>query len=505
MEYGPRALGHRSIIADPRDIHTLGKINEYVKLREIFRPLAPAVLKEKAQEWFGIEDRWIHQDNSPYLYMLATTEVKMDKKHSIPSVVHYDDTARVQIVDKELSPRFYQLIDAFDKITGVPILTNTSFNIQEPIVCTPQDALNTFLRSNMTALVIGDYIIRRKKKTAEKATSQSGRSAYEESSVNGNGYGKARQTLFFIEQAADGRFAITNDMTVYNWQDLPPIIQSNRNTERFCLPVVPDPFEYQGKDQVIPIQSEQVFFMDYLRPEALRDSHFLEIGLGSGVLSLFCLLRGAGKGVGLEINPRAKLFTEFNAMMNGLEGRLEIRDGHTENIFAPIAGEQYDLIISNPPFEPTPPNMDYYFNSAAGIYGLNFVEALLDGVDKHLKNGGLFQMVTMAPGNEEEPFMLYDLLKKHLPGKEVEIILDRQPIRYDDFVSRFVDIFQQDSTAIQQMKQTAQNDGVTHLHMLLLRYVKGQPGDLRIRSADKVYETWSSPLGAAVTMSGVMP
>ena len=91
--------------------------------------------------------------------MLTTANVKQDKKHLIPSVIHYDDTARVQIVDKELSPQFHQLITAFEQLTGVPILTNTSFNIQEPIVCTPQDAINTFLRSNMSALIMGDYII----------------------------------------------------------------------------------------------------------------------------------------------------------------------------------------------------------------------------------------------------------------------------------------------------------------------------------------------------------
>ncbi len=159
MELGPRALGHRSIIADARNLNTLRKINDQVKLREIFRPLAPVILKEKASEWFEIEEKWVNQHNSPYLYMLTTANVKQDKKHLIPSVVHYDDTARVQVVDKDLSPEFYQLITAFEKITGVPILTNTSFNIQEPIVCSPTDAIKTFLRSNMSALVMGDYII----------------------------------------------------------------------------------------------------------------------------------------------------------------------------------------------------------------------------------------------------------------------------------------------------------------------------------------------------------
>jgi len=147
MELGPRALGHRSIIADARNLNTLRKINDQVKLREIFRPLAPVILKERALEWFDIDEKWVNQKNSPYLYMLITANVKQDKKHLIPSVIHYDDTARVQVVDKDLSPQFHQLITAFDELTGVPILTNTSFNIQEPIVCSPSDAINTFLRS----------------------------------------------------------------------------------------------------------------------------------------------------------------------------------------------------------------------------------------------------------------------------------------------------------------------------------------------------------------------
>ena len=88
-----------------------------------------------------------------------TASVKPNKGHLIPSVVHYDNTARVQLVDKDLSPDFYQLITEFEKITGVPILTNTSFNIQEPIVCSPEDAVKTFLRSNMSALIMGNYIV----------------------------------------------------------------------------------------------------------------------------------------------------------------------------------------------------------------------------------------------------------------------------------------------------------------------------------------------------------
>ncbi len=283
MEVGPRALGHRSIIADPRNSDTLNKINEHVKLRETFRPLAPAVLKEKAQEWFEIEDQWIERDNSPYLYMLATAQVKKDKKHLIPSVVHYDNTARVQIVDKDLSPAFYQLIEAFEKITGVPVVTNTSFNIQEPIVCTPQDAVNTFLRSNMAALVMGDYIIGKKDKQVDKSSIIT--SYFLENGSSGVNKDVPKQTLFFVEQMGECQYFLSKAISVNNWQNLPGLISENRTKKGFCLPIVTDAFEYRGKDQVIPLQPEQIIFMDHLKPETVQNRSFLEIGLGSGCLA----------------------------------------------------------------------------------------------------------------------------------------------------------------------------------------------------------------------------
>ena len=435
--------------------------------------------------------------------MLATAMVREDKKHLIPSVEHYDHTARVQTVDKELSPSFHQLITAFEKLTGVPIITNTSFNIQEPIVCSPKDALNTFLRSNMAALVMGNYIVRRKKVRIPEVSTTNTQTGI---GLTNNGNAHPKQTFFFVEQHEFNKseFVIAKDITLSNRKDLLSEIETHRSKEGFCLPIVTDAFEYQGQDQVIPLQPEQIFFMDYFPTKEAQNSTFLEIGLGSGVLSIFSLLQGAKKGIGLDINPRAKLFTGFNALVNGVENRLEIRDGNTENVFAPVVGEQFDLIISNPPFEPTPPNMDYYFNSAAGIYGLSFVEALLKEVTHYLKQDGIFQMVTMAAGNEETPFMLMDLLHHHLPNQAVEIILDRQPIRYDEFVDRFVHIFGQASTAIQHMKQRAKKEGVTHLHLLILKYQKGVKGQVTIRPSGKTYETWSSPLGTAVSITEVM-
>ncbi len=157
MEFGPRALGNRSILADPRDSGMKDKINEKVKRRESFRPFAPAVLEEDANEYFdmtGLED-------SPF--MLFTVPVKKDKYNIIPAVTHVDGTARVQTVSLKTNPRFWNLINEFKDITGLPVLLNTSFNIKnEPIVCSPKDALSCFLSTNIDCVAIGDYLVKKR-------------------------------------------------------------------------------------------------------------------------------------------------------------------------------------------------------------------------------------------------------------------------------------------------------------------------------------------------------
>lgn len=261
------------------------------------------------------------------------------------------------------------------------------------------------------------------------------------------------------------------------------------------LSVITDPFDYQGIDQVIPIQPEQYFMMDYLLPADVQEANVLEIGLGSGVLSIYALHQGAAKVAGLEINPKAKVYAGFNALLNGVSDRLHIRDGNVQSIFAPVQHETFDLIISNPPFEPTPPGMDYYLNSAAGIYGFSFVENLLKDACKHLSGQGVLQIVTMAPGNREVPAMLVDAAKKYLAEGATEIICDLAPITYAAFVDRFVGIFGQDPKVIEAMKAQAAADGVTHLHMCILRYRKNSTPAIQISFTPKIYEPWETPLG----------
>jgi carbamoyltransferase len=151
MEFGPRALGARSILASPIHAEMQGRLNE-IKDREDFRPVAPVVLEEEAANWF------IGADVSPF--MLFVYDVKPDKADRIPAVRHVDGTARIQTINREQNPAYYDLLKAFERRTGVPVLVNTSFNTRgEPIVCTPRDAVECFWTSPLDALVIGSFLL----------------------------------------------------------------------------------------------------------------------------------------------------------------------------------------------------------------------------------------------------------------------------------------------------------------------------------------------------------
>ena len=172
MEFGPRALGGRSILADPRSEKMQKELNLKIKFRESFRPFAPSVLREDVNEWFELNNE------SPY--MLLVSEVKKNKqikmkaedeklfgidklnvkRSSVPAITHVDYSARIQTVHKETNPRYYDLIKEFKKNTNCPVLVNTSFNVRgEPIVCSIDDAFNCFMGTNLDILVIEDFVL----------------------------------------------------------------------------------------------------------------------------------------------------------------------------------------------------------------------------------------------------------------------------------------------------------------------------------------------------------
>jgi carbamoyltransferase len=152
-EFGPRALGGRSILADPRRNDAKDLLNAKIKRRESFRPFAPSILKEYVDEYFEVND--------VVPFMEKVFPIRSIKHADIPAVTHVDGTGRLQSVDKDVSPRYYALIEAFRRKTGVPILLNTSFNENEPIVNSPQEALDCFLRTSMDMLVMENIVVER--------------------------------------------------------------------------------------------------------------------------------------------------------------------------------------------------------------------------------------------------------------------------------------------------------------------------------------------------------
>jgi carbamoyltransferase len=193
MEFGPRALGARSILGDPRSPKMQATLNLKIKFRESFRPFAPAVLQEHAHEWFGLR----RGQESPYMLLVAPVRperrvpIAPDRwqvmagdpdlcrrvnvaRSTVPAVTHVDYSARVQTVDEERNPRFYRLLQAFHELTGCPVLVNTSFNVRgEPIVCTPQDAYRCFRATDMDALVLEDFVLHKEEMDPAAAAASS--------------------------------------------------------------------------------------------------------------------------------------------------------------------------------------------------------------------------------------------------------------------------------------------------------------------------------------------
>ena len=153
MEWGPRALGNRSILGDPRRADMKDILNLKIKRRESFRPFAPSIMREHVSEWFE------QDDDVPF--MMEVFQVRAEKRAQIPATTHVDGSGRLQTVHRETNPRYHRLIECYRQLTGVPMVLNTSFNENEPVVCKPQEALDCFLRTKMDVLVLNDWIVTR--------------------------------------------------------------------------------------------------------------------------------------------------------------------------------------------------------------------------------------------------------------------------------------------------------------------------------------------------------
>jgi carbamoyltransferase len=158
MEFGPRALGSRSILGDARSPKMQSHMNLTIKFRESFRPFAPVVRNERVNDYFELDRE------SPYMLLVAPV-----RKSGLPAVTHVDNSARIQTLKREDNPRFYALMEAFEKLTGCPIMINTSFNVRgEPIVCTPDDAYRCLVNTEMDYLVMGNFVLDRLKQPLQK-------------------------------------------------------------------------------------------------------------------------------------------------------------------------------------------------------------------------------------------------------------------------------------------------------------------------------------------------
>ena len=151
MEWGPRALGNRSILGDPRRADMKDILNVKIKRRESFRPFAPSILRESVPEWF--------EQDGDVPFMMQVYPIRAEKRALIPAVTHVDGSGRLQTVQRDSNPLYYRLIEAFRDLTGVPMVLNTSFNENEPVVCKPEEALECFLRTKMDVLVVGSFMI----------------------------------------------------------------------------------------------------------------------------------------------------------------------------------------------------------------------------------------------------------------------------------------------------------------------------------------------------------
>jgi len=273
-------------------------------------------------------------------------------------------------------------------------------------------------------------------------------------------------------------------------------IQTALQTKRMSLihnyPVLTDKLDYRAIDQVFPLFAEQQFFLDELRHDKIKDAEVLEIGLGSGVLSIGAARAGANRVTALEINPRAKNFAGFNVVLNGVEDKVAILDGHAD-IWQPVQGRHFDYIMSNPPFEPTPPAMAYFYHSAAGPYGLDFLDKLFAGLDAHLADGGHAQIVTAAPGNQAAPTLLLDLIEQHLSGSAT-VLLNPYLMTFDEIMDRLAEKAMGADEDVDGLRRMAHADGVTHLHLCVLHYEKG-PQHIQIEPSKQSYaHYWDIPV-----------
>ncbi len=270
------------------------------------------------------------------------------------------------------------------------------------------------------------------------------------------------------------------------------LLKNKRLSHINDLHILTDELDYRSIDQVFPLFAEQQFFLDELQHQKVQNAEVLEIGLGSGVLSISAARAGAKHVTALEINPRAKNFAGFNFVLNGVEDKITVLDGQ-QDLWKPVEGRKFDYIISNPPFEPSPPTMDYFYHSASGPYGLDFLDSFLLDLDKHLTDEGHTEIVTAVPGDKEGPNLLLDLIEKHLSGT-AKVLVNPYSMTFDELMDRLAGKEMGEVKDIDALREMAKKDGVTHFYLCVIHYHKGKKSTTVMPSEKTYSEYWDVPV-----------
>jgi cyclopropane fatty-acyl-phospholipid synthase-like methyltransferase len=348
-------------------------------------------------------------------------------------------------------------------MTGVPIVLNTSFNDSEPIVCSPDDAIDTFLKTRIDYLAIGDFLVA-KRDNAE------------------------HQPKLQVANLAWDRLCPEADSA------LDEMLPGKRLSRMDDIIVVTDREDYTAFDQVLPLYAEQQFFIDEIPRERMAGARALEIGVGSGILSIAAMRAGAKSVVGLEINPRAMELAEFNLRLNQCEHAVEIRAGD-DDVYKPVAGKEFDYILSNPPFVPVPADVQWHRHSDAGPLGMDIVEKIFAGLDAHLAPDGFAQFVVVCLGTSHEPQPLCEMAAQLLRGN-VAVHVNPVPARYVDWIAWLTSSGSINRVQARGLAKAALEKHCTHMHLCTVHYEKSGPREVKVTRSRKVYKDWNSPLTA---------
>ncbi|QDU94147.1 carbamoyltransferase C-terminal domain-containing protein [Lignipirellula cremea] len=431
MEVGPRALGNRSLLADPRNPQMRDMLNHKVKHREFFRPFAPSVLLEEASNWFQIE-----KENMASEFMLMAYAAHDHLVDKIPAVAHVDGTCRVQLVRQTANPKYHRLISSFFERTGVPMVLNTSFNDSEPIVCSPADAVHTFMKTRIDYLAIGDFLVSKEQNPGPPWEADS---AERKCSL--------QRVLPALHEVVD---KAVWDMRLTRYGDIWLATEKEQNASPGSA----------------PIYVEQQLLAGALQEEPLAGKRVLDLSLNAGLLAISAAQAGA-KVTALASGPIT--LPAFNVALNGVHANVEILP-RTSAVYQPVTGKKFDWIVGTVNLAP---RITQAVDSAAVALGLGPLASVLFQLDTHLAPGGQALIAGVVPGDEQHPHLLSPLLES-LAGA-VTVRQHPDISTYKEMLDWLVYMGQLPKSQSDLLLLRASQENTTHAHMCLVHYAKDQP------------------------------